>query len=57
MIVVGFYSEVAPPSKPRALAYLVSRGSELAYLLRSLTKLSTPPQIKLLLLLLLLLLG
>ena len=33
----------APPSKPRALACLVSRDSELAFLLRSLIKLSPPP--------------
>jgi len=32
-----------PPLRPRALAYLVSRDSELAYLLRSLVKLSPPP--------------
>jgi len=33
----------APPLHPRALACLVSRDSELAYLLRSLIKLSLPP--------------
>jgi len=33
----------APPLHPRALACLVSRDSELAYLLRSLIKLSPPP--------------
>ena len=32
-----------PPLRPRALACLVSRDSELAYLLRSLIKLSPPP--------------
>jgi hypothetical protein len=32
-----------PPSNPRALACLVSRASELAYLLISLIKLSPPP--------------